>query len=316
MRSLTRIKILSVVFVMLLIAAYFSLQQKLTTNTIKNNDQSVSIEDTASIEKITIEKGGEVRVLTKSPNSTWLVNNKYKVRTNVINLLLLGLNQLEIKRPVSEEMKNKTLDLLKRSGTKVTVEYGGQKKSLVFASNENDINTSLLITENSSTPNIAYVPGVPGDINNIFKLTEQEWRSRELFSSKPGEIQTLKVTYPKASDNFEIYFQGGNLILKDVAPLDSNKLFEYLELYRYVPVSSYLPNHDSIDSKFKTSSYFATIDLVDINSGKSNSIQIYKNGGNGKDYLGKVASSKEAVLVNKEVFDRLLVNKAYFVKSK
>lgn len=315
MRSLTRIKILSVVFVLLLIAAYFSLQQKLTTNTIKSNDQSVAIEDTASIDKITIEKEGELRVLTKSSNSNWLVNNKYKVRTNVMNLLLLGLNQLEIKRPVSEEMKSKSSDLLKRSGTRVTVEYGDQKKTLLFASNENDINTSLLKTQNSSIPYIAYVPGVPGDINNIFKLTEQEWRSRELFSSRPGEIQSLKVSYPKASDNFEIYFQGGSLILKDVAPLDSNKLFEYLELFRYAPVASYLPNHDSVDAKFKASSYFATIDLVDINSSKSNSIQIYKNGGNGKDYLGKIGNSKESVLVNKEIFDRLLVNKAYFVKK-
>jgi hypothetical protein len=315
MNGTTRIKILSVIFVLLTIAAWFSLQEKLTTDTINKNEEGISIQDTSSIEKINIQKDGLIQELTRKGNS-WLINNHYEVRVNVMNLLLMGLNQLEIKRPVADELKNKVADLLLKQGTKVSVVEGDKTTVMLFARNENDINTTYFLSENSKTPYVAYVPGVPGDINNIFKLKENEWRNRDLFRCTPGEIQELKVNYPEPQNSFEIFFKEGNLNLKGVSNLDSTNFDHYLDLYGFVPVAGYIVGkEDSIATLFKNSKQLATIDMINLSAAKSNSVVIYLDPSNKKEYLGKLGKSGEPVILNKEIFDRLLVKKDFFIKK-
>lgn len=313
MKGITRIKILSVVFVLLAIVAYFSLQEKFTTDTIEKEDGDFAIADTASIEKISIEKDGQTQVLTKDDRGVWKINNKFEVRSNVKDLLLTGLHLLEVKRPVSEDLKVKANEELTKNGTKVTVYYADQVKTMRFARNESDVNTTYLMGEHTSVPLIGYVPGVPGDINNIFKLKEHEWRNRNLFVSNPGSIQQIKVKYdsdPKG--DFEIRFQGGNFVLEGVSQLDTSKLEQYISMYQYVPVSGYiLPG----DSSFNKTKKYATIDLVDINASKSNSIHIYNLSADKKNYFAELGKTGEAVTVNKEIFDMLLIKKAYFIKK-
>lgn len=307
-----RIKVLSVVFLVLAVAAYFALQKKLTVDTIQKNDTEVAIADTSSIEKITVEKDGETRVLKKE-GGVWKINDRYEVRHNVMNLLLMGLHQLEIKRPVAEELKKNTMDLLRQKGAKVTVDFGDRTKTLLFASNENDVNTTYLLPGKGSTPYVAYVPGVPGDINNIFKLQEHEWRSRELFRSNSGSVQHLKVTYPSdPSQSFEIYFEGGEYFVRGLSKMDTARVDSYLNYYSFAPVSGYVKAEaDSLQALFQKAKLHATIELTDINSSRSASIKVYRSE-DPKNYLGTIGKNGELVTVNKELFDYLLVKKDYF----
>lgn len=315
MKIPVRIKILAAAFVVLSVAAFFSLQKKLRTDTINKNGTEVAVRDTSSVTRITIQKDGQTQSLVRS-GGAWKINDRYHVRTNVMNLLLMGLNQLEIKRPVSQDLESKASELLFKKGTKVSIEYEDQTKTLIFASNENDPNTTFLLPENSKIPYIAYVPGVPGDINNIFKLKEHEWRNRELFTSHPNSIQRLQVTYPgDPAGSFEIFFQGGNLLLKDAGRVDSSKLENYLLQYQFVPVSGYLTgNADSLETLFRQNKPLSTIDLTDINSVRSNAVTLYDTGDK-KDYLGKLTKTGEAVTLNREIADRLLVKRSFFMKK-
>ena len=315
MKQLTRIKILSLVFILLGIASFFALKEKYSTDTIVKEEGGIAV-DTSLVNKITIVKEGITQTLTKSPRGEWVVNNKFKVRVNVINLLLVGLNKLEIKRPVSDESRKKVYDQITKSGATLTIDLGETKRVLKFASNPNDYNSTYILSENSDVPYIAYVPGVPGDINNVFKLSETDLRSRELFTSSPQTIQNISISYPSdPAGNMEVEFKSGDFSLKNVDNLDTAKFYQFLQFFSYIPVSGYLnAQADSIQAKFAKNPVYAVIQLTDIDEAKSNSLTIFKDPADNRNYLGKIGKTGEPVLLNKELYDRVLVKKSFFVR--
>jgi hypothetical protein len=126
-------------------------------------------------------------------------------------------------------------------------------------------------------------------------------------------MKSIKVEYPGMEKNsFEIGFQGGGIQLSKISKLDTFKLLNYLDQYQYVPVLSYLTNRDSVQRAVEKSRPFASISLDDISPEKCNTISIYKNPVDKKQYLGIISKDKEPVLLKAEVFDKLLVNKSYF----
>lgn len=315
MKATNRIKVLSVVFVLLALGAWFSLQKKFSTNTINKSEGKVAIQDTASITKIKVEHNGKLLVLTKSSDG-WVVNGKYKTVYRPMAMMMMGLNQLQVKRPVSQESKSRVLQDLHGKGTKVTVENAEGETSLTFMTNENDINTTYLLTPQSEEPVIAYVPGIQGNINNLFKLTENDWRNRRLFYSNPRTLKSIKVSYPhNPADGFEITYSDGKLELPGVTSLDSSKFFPYIAAFQNIPVSFYLSDKkDSANALIHKSQLLGKVEVSDLDSAKSNSIEVFKDSGNKKDYLGRIGKTGEPVVLNKEIFDYLLAKKSQFIK--
>lgn len=301
---------------LLCVAAYFALREKLSSDTItKGEEETVAIADTAAVKKVTIGKNGVTRVISRG-NEGWLVNGRYKTAYRPTALLLVGLNQLRIKRPVSEESKQKVYKEVMQQGTVVTIETGEGNKVLRFLSNPADVNTTYLVTENSATPYVAYVPGIPGDINNLFNLTENDWRTRKLFASNPRSIDTLKVSYPKdPQGSFEIVYHNGDFSIPGIPAPDSVALRNYLTLYQNAPLTAYLTDKkDSAEAVLRRSELAGTIELSDLKAQNSAQVKVYKDPQNKKEYLGVIPSTGEPVLLDKELFDALMVKKSFFRK--
>src|SRR6266704_2120554 len=96
-----RIKILSVIFVLSAIGAFFALRRSTTTGTI-DKEVSVGIKDTSAVYKITFEYQGKEQTLQRT-NNIWKINGKYEARQRWVQTILAGFNRLEVKRPVSDE---------------------------------------------------------------------------------------------------------------------------------------------------------------------------------------------------------------------
>jgi hypothetical protein len=313
MKEFRRIKILSAVFVVLTIVAFFALKKKSINYTDNKEASSIAIKDTSSIYKITFEKNGYLQTLNKPFKGEWQINNKYEARTRWIQTLLVGLSKLEIKRPVAEENKARVLNLLKEKGVKVKVYNGDIVKNFTLESNDNDPNSTYLLEEGGGVPYIVYVPGITGDITALFKFNESDWRSRKLIGGSIRGLKSIKVDYPGNTKNdFEIAFQGGGIQLSKISKLDTFKLLNYLDQYQYVPLLYFIANKDSVQKTIEKSKPYASITLDDIRTEKCNTIYIYKNPGDKKQYLGIIAKGNEPVMLKAEIFDKLLVNKSYF----
>ncbi|MFL5728547.1 MAG: hypothetical protein ACJ75J_03575 [Cytophagaceae bacterium] len=309
--SYRKIKVLSIVFVLLAVAAFFSLKKSSSVSTI-DKETSVSIRDTALVYKISFEYMGKEQVLQRS-QGLWKINGKYEARQRWANTILAGLNRLEVKRPVAEEYKNEVVNAMRQKGVKLNVFYGEQVMKYIMMPNDNDSNSTYLLANEDKTPYISYVPGIIGDISEPFRLSEQDWRTRRIFSASMMGLKEIRITYPAdEAAGFTINFGGGGFSIKDVASIDTSKFAGFLEDLQYSPVLSYLSNKDSVIAVLAGSDPKAVIYVTDISEDRSSIVEIYKNKADKKTYLGLMGKEREPVLLRSDVFDRVLVKRDYF----
>jgi len=311
-KEYNRIKILSGIVVVLSIVAFFVLKKKSVTTTVKQESSSVAVVDTAAITKIEYVHHDTANFLNKKDNA-WYINDKYEVRTRWILTLLTGLKSLEIKRPVSADIKNRVYEELTKNGIHVTVSSVSEKQSFYLHTNDNDPNSTYLLQEGSESPYIVYVPGISGDISTLFKFGENEWRTRRIFESTMGSLKSVKVTYVEdAKASFDITYEKGGFSIKGLNDPDSVKLISYLQNYQYVPLFKYLPA-DSAKMRLNTESLFAEISVEDIRDGRTNSLKIFKS--EKPEILGQLQKTGEYITLKPEVLRPLFVQKSYFVKE-
>ena len=76
-----------------------------------------SVADTSAIQSITIQNEGLVKLEKTSPG-LWMVNDQFKVDASLQRVLLAVLNQVNVKRPVSQIQREEIATVLK-NGTRV-----------------------------------------------------------------------------------------------------------------------------------------------------------------------------------------------------
>src|SRR5687767_1169719 len=114
--------ILVVVLAVLAIGAYFFTQKKDSRSTLTGDDSEFQVADTASVDKIFIStKDGRNQTFTRKGKGEWVLNGKFDVRNDMMNMLLGTLKQMEVKRPVSRNSRNMVIKTLAVSGIKVEI---------------------------------------------------------------------------------------------------------------------------------------------------------------------------------------------------
>jgi hypothetical protein len=309
-----RIKILSVIFVALAIGAFFALRKSVNTGTI-DKEVSVSIKDTAAVYKITFEYQGKEQTLQRS-NNIWKINGKYEARQRWVQTILAGFNRLEVKRPVADEFKNEVFNNMQQRGVKLNVFYGDDVTKYIMMPNDNDSNSTYLLINDDKLPYIAFVPGIIGDISEPFRLSEQEWRTRKIFSASLMGLKEIRLEYPSdPSFNVLITFGDGGFKIKDVSNIDTAKFTHFLEDLQYAPLLSYITNKDSVMRIISKGKPIAVIIVSDISEERSSIIEIYNNPVDKRTYLALLGKEREPVLLRSDVFDRVMVKRDYFKRK-
>jgi hypothetical protein len=309
-----RIKILSVIFVLSAIGAFFALRKSTSTGTI-DKEISVGIKDTAAVYKISFEYNGKEQTLQRT-NNIWKINGKYEARQRWVQTILAGFNRLEVKRPVSDEFKNEVFNNMKQHGVKLNVFYSDAVTKYIMMPNDNDSNSTYLLINEAKIPYVAYVPGIIGDISEPFRLSEQEWRTRKIFSASLMGLKEIRIEYPSnPSSNVQITFGEGGFKIKDVVAIDTAKFAHFLEDLQYAPVLSYISNKDSVIGIISNNKPLAVIFVSDMSEERSSIIEIYKNIADKKTYLALLGKDREPVLLRSDIFDRVMVKKDYFKRK-
>ncbi len=307
-----RIRILSAIVVVLSVAAFFALKEKSVTNTIKQETSSVAVADTAAITKIEYVYHNTVNFLNKKENA-WYINDKYEARSRWMLTLLAGLKSLEIKRPVSADLKDKVYEELKQDGLHVTVYLPSGKQSFYLHTNDNDPNSTYLLQEGSQSPYVVYVPGISGDISTLFKFGENEWRSRRLFESSLGRLKSVKVSYVEdTSASFEIIYKQGGFYIPGISNLDTAKVVAYLQSYQYVPLFAYL-SADSAKLRLTTEPLFAEISVEELREERNNAVKIFKS--DRPEITAQIEKTGEYITLKPDALRPLFVKKSYFIKE-
>ena len=233
-----------------------------------------SIPDTSAIESIAIE-GSQPVNLVRAEDGSWKVNDRFKVSPNLRNLLLSLLNQVTVRRPVSNIQKDEISEGL-RDNKKVSINVAGETLSYYVGGNPARTQSYFMLAD-SDQPYIVEIPGYRNYLSGIFDLTEYQWRDRRLFNTHWRSLQSLKVSYPtNIKSDLNIYFENAFFKVERVSRLDTTALMEYLATYELFEANEFIPRGFSVayDSLSQLEP-LAIIDLEEINAANNQRLSIY-----------------------------------------
>lgn len=269
--------IFAILVILLALSAYFYFNKKRTTLTEEYTEFSIS--DTASISKIVLtQKGGEPIELVKETPTKWILNNKYKARTDAVQLLLEAFYKFKVKSPVAKAAEENIIKQMALSHKKVEVYLNGQSKPVKTYfigenSKEREGCNMFLEIEGSKhkKPFLVEIPGFYGILDVRFFTEEYLWRDREVFNYTKSEIRQIKFTnYENHNASFIIKNEGGRLTLKQnetagaIEYADTNIIADYLNRFKGIHFETIHPTIEETlkDSIIQNLKYY-TIELTD-----------------------------------------------------
>lgn len=307
-----RLKILLGVLVVLIVLVFFSVQEENGRGTVFRKE--VALADTGAVGKIIfLGHGKPETVIAQNRKGEWMLNGMYESRDYLRNLLLTGLNKLQVKREVSENQKEQVTRYLKTEGflVKLFDQEGKQIRSFYIARNETDPNSAYYLQGDSRNPLIVFVPGFEGSIANLFELPVSDWRTKLFFVSSERNLQKIVLNYPSYPDaGFSISYGKGHYSVLGVPDPDSTVLAQYLNYYRYLTINQYVEDQDSLSKILENKPPLVKL-YVESLSQKA-VMDIYELKNNVYAWLPK---QNEWVTLRPEVYNRLLVKKSYFKRN-
>jgi len=203
------------------------------------------VKDTASITKIFIaDRNGNQVTLEKQQNKSWLLNNKYEPRPDLLKLLLDGIYKIDVRNRVAKAAYNNVVKALATSGIKCEIYLNGSDKPFktyyVGGQTEDALGTFMII-DKSSMPFVTEIPGFNGYLTPRYSANTEAWRQPILFQTPPTEMKALTVSYSNYPDkSFTIRSDNGKYKVespvdkKVIANIDSVAVDNYLSFYSNV----------------------------------------------------------------------------------
>lgn len=332
-----------IILVALAVAAVFVYRSKGRNSTIDKDASAFGLKDTASVDKIFMaDKDGKSVVLERKSNG-WVVNGKYPVRPDAIEMLLYTIRMVEVKSPVSKSGREMVIKFMAGKSTKVEVYAKGKKVKQYYVGHptQDHTGTYLLMTDvesgkNYEDPFITHIPGFNGYLSTRFFTEEADWRDRLMINYRPPQIKQIKLDLhemPDSSFVLDLYSMQ-RFGLKNgkgqQLPFVEEKLKQYIAYFQNINceiiVDEKMPLRDSLA---KSAIPFATLTLTDRND-KQNVTQFYhkhpvasKNEQYGVDYkydpdrlFVKYDNGNDYAVAQYYVFGKILQTYSYFLPEK
>ncbi len=219
-----------------------------TTSTMRSELSNFAVEDTASIQRITMkDENGHIIDLRRGENH-WILNESYKARPDGVTILLTTIKKLAVKAPISQVQMNTVLKNIIAKHTLVTLyDENGEMKSFYVGGPDKDHSGTFMLMNGSNRPFLIHMEGFHGFLTTRFFTNELEWRDRGIFEYSIAEIESVLVEYHEnESKNFKINAEGDQrfsvLTGKDLVPaaaIDSFMLSAYLASFKQIHYESF-----------------------------------------------------------------------------
>jgi len=271
-----KLKYLSSVIVVLLLLILFAIQSKFNSSansTLSLDPASFAIKDTSLVSRF--EFGANV-ILKEGNTRFWRINNRYQVDELMLQSLFSVMQSLEIKRPVSEQSKEKILQSFADNGIEIKV-YAGEELRTHFMLSAFEEDTYAMLLDDKKQLYSIYIPGFFVPIRDLFDINEQEWRNKTVMQTSWRSMKSLDLRYSQnPKNNLHIEYDSIFYKVQNVANLDTARLYSYIQNnYTAFRVESFLDNKNLQDSLQKAKP-FCTITLKDLNPKNNNTLKIYQ----------------------------------------
>lgn len=335
--------VIIIILLVLAVAAVFVYRSKGKSSTIDKEASDFGLKDTASVDKIFLaDKEGKSVLLERKP-SGWILNGKYNVRPDAIELLLYTVRMVEVKSPVSKTSRNNVIKVMAGKSTKIELYSKGTKVKQYYVghSTQDHTGTYMLLTnpetdENYTEPFITHIPGFDGFLTTRYFTDEMDWRDRLMINYRPPQIKQIKLELNEMPDSsfvidlFSMQRFGLKTRKGQQLPFDEEKIKQYIAYFQNVNCEIVLEKKDHlVDSINKAAVPFATLTITDRDN-KPNVTQFYhkypvasKNEQYGVDYkydpdrlFVKYNNGADYGIAQYFVFGKMLQTYQYFLPRK
>lgn len=201
--------------VIIALAAFIFLHRQQSTLDPRNAE--FACPDTASVSKISLQKASNTSIVLLRSDTAWIVNNHYLADQQKVNHLLRILKNLSFKAPVSQQLQDSLLLMLRSADAlRITVE---SKKSVLrefSIGHVTDEKTgTYMLLKGGQKPVIMHVPGENSDLNAAFSQNLLYWRNKNLLHLAPHDIATIGLTYAQEAKSLQIEITNGAPRLTD-----------------------------------------------------------------------------------------------------
>jgi hypothetical protein len=241
---------LLIIFLILMVwtVVFISLQE--TSSRIAVDEYRFAIEDTASIQKVAIQKFADKQIILEEQAGQWRVNDSYDVDPSMYTVLMAVLNQVRVKRTVPKNRVESISQDLEKNGHRVEIvmENGESRK---FLAGGNGISISYFQYPGED-PYVVYLPGYESYVSGIFEVTVNDWRDRLIFQTSWLGLQQLSLIYPTDTEkNVTIKPDNDLYRVENVSNLDTTKLMTFIDEISYFYTDQFIsegqiPAYDSL----------------------------------------------------------------------
>jgi hypothetical protein len=300
-----KIKILLGLIVIEIVAIVFSVSSNDRTTSLTNNNlQQFALIDSTGVNRFVF---GE-NTLQRNEDGRWTINQKYWADAPLMRQLFMLLEKIEVKKPVSEQMKVEVSKQIQEEG----IEIQFFKENMLSQSFKMiDREGECYVLKPDGEAFVLYVPGYNVALSEVFGLTEGDWREKTVIASRFLGLKKITLTYTeKPQESFTILRDSTFFKIDGITKIDTNMVGNYVDAFKSVRVFSFLENPAFRDSLLKTSPY-CLIEVEDIDRNKNNAIKVFTDK---KTLYGIISKTNELVALEPRYFTRFLVRKKDFEK--
>ncbi len=309
-------------------------------NSGKDTEQRVLrdffIEDTASINKIFLVDKRNQEITLKRQNGYWTVNDRYRARRDLVNLLLETFRRMEISSPVPKEKYDYVLRSISVKGIKCEIYQNNRLSKTYYVGGVTQDNTgTYMIMENSDVPFVVHIPGFSGYLTVRYNTFINEWRERIVFNYHVNDIHKIYVEYPDNLNESFIAINNGNnqFDLKTINnqnvtfPFDTIKVKEFISRCKFIGFEAYIKEEiqKKIIDSLKNEPVVSKFTIEDFNGEKKsmktyyrqNIEQAFDDEGILYDFdlerlYAVIQGGEEVVLIQYYIIDPISFKKSFF----
>lgn len=300
-----KIKILLGLIAVEIIAIAFSVgSSDKRTSLADNNLQQFALADSTGVNRFVFGKNA----LQINKEGKWAINEKYLADAPLMRQLFMLLGKIEIKKPVSQQMKAEVSEQIQEKG--IDIQFF--KSNVVSQSFKMlDKGGECYVLKPDGEAFVLYVPGYNVSLGEVFNLTEGDWREKTVIASRFLGLKKIALTYTeKPQESFAILRDSTFFKIDGISKIDTNMVGNYVDAFKSVRVFSFLDKSAFKDSLQKTTPY-CLIEVEDIDRNKNNSIKVFTDK---KTLYGIIGKTNELVALEPRYFTRFLVRKKDFEK--
>lgn len=267
------------ILVVLVITSILVFKSKGRTSTLDKDASNFKYEDTAAIDKIFLADKDGNKVLLERKNHEWVIDGKYKARTDLIDLLLHTIKMVDVKSPVSKNSRASVVRIMSAKSTKIEIYKKGEKVKQYYVGHttQDHTGTYMLLTnldddENYEEPFVTHIPGFEGFLSTRYNTSAVEWRDRQVLNYRVPQIKQIKLDLHETPDSsFTLdLFSMQRFGLKNgkgqQLQFAEDRLKQYVAYFQNVHCEYLLEEKDHVvDSLKKSALPFATLTVTDRN---------------------------------------------------